>query len=139
MRRNLLVVSVLALTLGLSLNVLARGFEKMEEFSKLPQEKQQLIINTMKTMKESRSEFREEMKAAKNEMKDALTAPEFDETKFLASAQKIEKLREQRRQMKIQSITEIAPQFTQEEREILAKIFHKGKRGHGHHKRGCGK
>lgn len=139
MRRNLLVVSVLALMLGFSLSVFAKGFQKMEEFSKLPQEKQQLVIDTMKTMKEGKSEFWEEMKAAKNEMHEALTAPEFDEAKFQESVQKMEQLRDQRRQMKIQAISEIAPQFTQEEREILARIFHKGKYGHGHHKRGCNK
>lgn len=139
MRRNLLVVSVLALMLGFSLSVFAKGFQKMEEFSKLPQEKQQLVIDTMKTMKEGKSEFREEMKAAKNEMHEALTAPEFDEAKFQESVQKMEQLRDQRRQMKIQAISEIAPQFTQEERQILARIFHNGKHGHGHHKRGCNK
>lgn len=137
MKRNLLIVSVLTLTLGFSLNVLAKGFQKMEEFSKLPQEKQQLVIDTMKTMKEGKSEYWNEMKAAKKEMHEALTAPEFDEARFQASVQKMEQLRDQRKQMKIQAISELAPQFTQEEREILAKIFHKGKRGHGHYKHGC--
>lgn len=137
MRRNMLIVSVLALTLGFSLTVLAKGFHKMEEFSKLPQEKQQLIIDTMKTMKEGKTEFREEMKAAKKEMKEALTAPEFDEAGFQASVDRIEQLRDQRKQMKVKSMMEIAPQFTQEEREILVKIFHKGKRGHGYYKHGC--
>lgn len=139
MRRNLLIVSVLVLTIGFSLTVLAKGFHKLEEFSKLPQEKQELLINTMKTMKESKAELREEMKAAKKEMYDALTAPEFDEARYQAGVERMQRLHEQKMVVMTQTIKELAPQLTQEEREVLAKMFPRGKRGYGHHKHECSK
>ena len=139
MRKNLLIVSVLVLTLGFSFTVLARDFHKMEEFSKLPQEKQQLLIETMKRMKESKSQFGEEMKIAKKEMYDALTAPEFDEVRYQESVDRLQRLHEYRMDLMSEAVGEIASQFTQEERQILAKIFPKGKRGHDHYRKDCNK
>ena len=139
MRKNLLIFSVLVLTLGFSFTVLAKGFHKMEEFSKLPQEKQQLLIETMKRMKESKSQFRVEMKVAKKEMYDAITAPEFDDVRYHESVERLQRLHEQRMDLMSEAVGEVASQFTQEEREILAKIFPKGKRGHGHHRKDCSK
>jgi len=139
MRKKLLVTSILVLTLGLSLAVYAKGMYSLEAFSTLPKEKQELLINKMKSMHEGKTESREEMKAAKKEMYDALTAPKFDEVKFQKSVEKLQKLHEQRMEKFTQAVKELAPQFTQEERLALAKIFPMGRHVYGHHKGNCNK
>lgn len=141
MKRNLLIVSVLVLTLGLAWSVYAKGFYKLEAFASLSKEKQTLIIDTMKKNHEAKKELWGQMKEAKKGMHEALTAPKFDAANFQANADKIEALKAQKFKIMTDSIKELAPQLTQEEREVLAKILPKGKRGHGHgyHGKQCGK
>lgn len=139
MRKKLLIASVLVLTLGLSFAVYAKGLYRLEAFASLPKDKQELLISKMKSMHDGKAEFREEMKAARKDMYDALTAPKFDEAKFQKSVAKLEKLQEQRMEKFTQTVKELAPQFTQEERQALVKIFPMGRHGHGHHKGNCQK
>lgn len=139
MKKKLLILTALVFTLGLTLSVYARGYHKLEAFADLSKEKQSLIVETMKKNHEAKKEMWSEMKEAKKSMHEALTAPEFDAAAFQAGAEKINQLKTEKFELMADSIKEIAPQLTQQERETLAKMFHKGKRGHGNHGSQCSK
>lgn len=139
MKNKLLILTALVFTLGLTLSVYAKGYHTLEAFADLPGEKQALIVETMKKNHEAKKEIWKEMKETKKSMHELLTAPEFDSVAFQSEAEKIEQLKAQKFDIMTNSIMEIAPQLTQEERENLAKMFHKGKRGHGKDGSQCSK
>lgn len=130
MKRNLLVITVLALTIGFSSAAFTKGVYKLEAFSQLSPETQTLIVETMKNNKMESRELRTEMREARKDMKEALTAPEFDEVKFQESADRLNELRSIRSQIMTDSVKELAPQLSPEEREVLANMFNR--RGYRH-------
>lgn len=135
MKRNLIITSVLVLTLGFGITVYAKGINNLEAFSKLSKSNQELLIETMKESKESKKELWMEMKEAKKAMHDALVAENFDEAKFQASADKLAELKIEKMRIMTDTVKELASKFSQEERAALAEILPKGKHRHGHHKR----
>ena len=54
------------------------GLERLEAFSKLPADKQALVISTLNAAKEENKGLRDEIKAAHDKMKEILTAEQFD-------------------------------------------------------------
>ncbi len=133
MKRNLLLASVLFLTLGFSMTVMGYPFQKLESFSKLPNEKQTLVIETMESVHDQNKELRRQAKDIKQAMKDVLTAPEFDANAFQTYADQLQALKIQMITAKTGAIKDLASQMNQEEREVLVEILPKGKRGHGRH------
>ena len=73
MNRNLLLASVLFLTLGFSMTVMGYPFQKLKSFSKLPNDKQTLVIETMESVHDQNKELRQQAKDIKQAMKDVLT------------------------------------------------------------------
>lgn len=139
MRKNLFILSILVLTIGFTLSVYAKGFHKLESFAGLSKEKQTLIVETMKKNHDAKKELWTQMKEAKSEMYNALTAPTFNADAFQASVDKMEQLKNTKFEMMTDTVKELAPQLTQKEREVLAEMFPKGKHGHGNHGSDCSK
>lgn len=135
MKRNLIILSALVLTIGLAATVYSKGFNKLEAFSKLSKSNQELLVNTMKEKHESNKELKIQMKEAKNAMHQALVADQFDEAKFQTNADKLIALKIEKMKIMTETVRELAGQFSQEERESLAEILPKGKNHYGKHKR----
>lgn len=107
--------------------------EKIEQvISQFPDDKAQLVKDTMQGLKSSRKDMREQMKASKEALKASFTAETFDETAFLSYAEKMHELRAQMQALNSKQIAELAKQLTQEERKSLASILP----GIGHEKGG---
>jgi uncharacterized membrane protein len=133
MKKNLLLASVLFLTLGFSMTVMGKQFQKLESFSKLPQDKQTLVVETMETVHTENRELRQQAKEIKQAMKGVLTAPEFDANAYQSYADKLQGLKIQMMVAKTGAIKDLASQMNQQEREVLLEIMPKGKKGHGKH------
>lgn len=140
MKKTLIIGSVFIV--GIAIGVLTfshngygRGFENLESFSKLPSDKQTLLIETMSKVREENSSLREDMQGARKSMIDALTAEKFDPNAFQQSIDKMHDLHGKRIQAMAEAVKSLAPKFKQEERVILAEILPKGRHGRGgHHK-----
>lgn len=139
MKKKLLVLSALVFTLGFTLSVFAKGYEKLEAFAELSKEKQTLIVETMKKNHDAKKELWDQMKEVKKSMNEILIAPEFDENAFQTNVEKMEELKDKKFEIMTNTVTELAPQLTQQEREVLAQMIAKGKHGHGKHNSGCSK
>ena len=101
--------------------------------SQLPTDKAALFRQTMKEAREKTAENREQMKNLKKELCDVLTAPTFDEAMFLEKMNILQILRQKERQTVVEGFAQVAQQFTQEERGILAEIIPFKLRHHGRH------
>ena len=130
-KKNLLLASVLFLTLGFSMTVMGYPFQKLESFSKLPSDKQTLVIETMETVHTENKELKQQAKEIKQAMKAVLTAPEFDAKAYQTYADQLQDIRIQMMTAKTGAIKDLASQMNQQEREVLVDILPKGKRGHG--------
>jgi len=133
MKKNLLLASVLFMTLGFSMTVMGYPYQKLESFSKLPQDKQTLVVETMETVHTENKELRQQAKEIKKAMKGVLTAPEFDANAYQAYADQFQALKVQMMVAKTGAIKDLATQMNQQEREVLLELMPKGKKGHGKH------
>ena len=131
MKRNLILASVLFLTLGFSMTVMGYPFQKLESFSKLPNDKQTLVIETMESVHDQNKELRQQAKDIKQAMKDVLTAPEFDANAYQTYADQLQALKIQMITAKTGAIKDLASQMNQQEREVLIEIMPQGRKGHG--------
>ena len=138
MKRNLMLTVVLGLLMTGAAATFAMpggggpfGVEKLEAFSKLPADKQELIVSTLSAVKEEKKALRDEMKATHEKMKEILTAEEFDAQAFKENSDKLQALMAEGFTSFTDAIAELAPQLTQEEREILAELGPGGRHHHG--------
>ncbi|MEW6144435.1 MAG: periplasmic heavy metal sensor [Thermodesulfobacteriota bacterium] len=128
MKRNLVLTAVLGLFMTGAAAAIAMphggpfGIERLEAFSKLPQDKQQLIISTLSAVKEENEGLRDEIEATHDKLKEILTAEEFDAEAFKENSEKLQTLMAQGFTSFSNAIAELAPQLTQDEREILAEL-----------------
>ncbi len=114
------------------------GMGKMNALMELPVDKQTLVLSAIKKVKEENAGLREEIKTTRENMKTILTATEFDAAAFKANSDKLEALMAQGFRSFTDAIIEVAPQLTQEEREILARLAPDGPPRHGRHGDGGG-
>ncbi len=140
MKKTLIIstVFIVGIALGVltfSHNGYGRGFKNLESFSKLPSDKQTLLIETMSKMHEENSSLREDMQGARKSMIEALTAEKFDPNAFQQSVDKMHDLHGKKIQAMAEAVKSLAPKFTQEERVILAEILPKGRHGRGGHQK----
>jgi uncharacterized membrane protein len=135
MNRKLIITSVtlLVLTVGLTWTVFGKGFYKLEAFANLPKEKQTLIIESMQKNREQNAALRDEIRSTNKAIIDALTAPDFYVAEFEVNVNKLLELHNEKFKALSFSVKELAPQFSQEERQVLSKIFMHGKHGHKYH------
>jgi len=99
--------------------------------SQLPADKEMLFHQTMREVREKTVGIRQQIKELKTEIKNILTAPEFDDDLFLEKIKNIQKLHIMMKEARNEAIVKLAKQFTQEEREILAELFPQKHRPHG--------
>lgn len=140
MKKYLKIAAILGFGLTASIAAFAHpwgggpgGMGKMNALMELPVDKQTLVLSAIKAVKDENAGLREEIKAARKNMKAVLTAPEFNAAAFKANADKLEALMAQGFRSFTDAVIEVAPQLTQEEREILARLAPDGSRGHGRH------
>ncbi len=108
------------------------GRANMEALMELSPDTQTLILSTMKEVREQNEGLREEVKETREAMRQALTADTFDAEAFNANAEKLETLMAQRFSTFTDAVAKLAPELTQEEREVLAQMGPKGPGGpHG--------
>ncbi len=105
------------------------GIERLEAFSKLPPDKQALVIGALNAVKEENEGLRDEIKAARDQMKEILTAAEFDAQAFKETSEKLQSLMAQGFTSFNNAIAELAPRLTQSERQILAELGPGGRHG----------
>ena len=140
MNKSFVLGTIFAVVLGLGVLSYAhishsRGFRHLESFSKLPSDKQALLIETMNDIRENNSVLREDLKVARKSMLEALTAENFDADRFQESVNKMHALHVKKMQSMADGVKSLAPKFTQEERQVLAEILPKGRHGrHGRHR-----
>ena len=133
MNKNLLLATALFATIGFTMTAIGYPIQKLEAFSKLPQDKQTLVVETMETVKTENKELKQQAKELKQAMKGVLTAPEFDANAYQAYADQIQALKVQMMTAKTEAVKELASQMNQQEREVLLELMPKGKKGHGKH------
>jgi uncharacterized membrane protein len=137
-------VAISALILAVALGSLAYAFDgnrphrrgymkaRHEILSQLPEEKEMLFHKTMREAREKKAEVREQVRALKGELKDILTAPEFNEELFRQKMGQVHELQRDRQAAMEEAIVTLAKQFTPEERKILAELVPHGRGRHGH-------
>ena len=74
--------------------------------------------------------MRSQTKQLRREIKEILTADQFDEDLFREKTSSLEALHQEKHAAMQEAIVTLAKQFTAEEREILVQLL-PGKRGHG--------
>ena len=111
------------------------GKHRHELLSQLPADKEMLFHQTMREVREKTTGIRQQIKALKTEMKNILTAPEFDDSMFLEKMKNVQELHITMKEALTEALVKLAKQFTQEEREILAELM---PRKHRHRGRGAG-
>ena len=135
-----LVTYLLILGLGLSSAIGAyagegykhKGWLDEETLNQLPPDKKELVLNALKQAKEESQSQKDDIKAAMENVKTILTAPEFDAAAYKAATDELQTLMAQRFTTFSNAIAEVAPQLTQEERQILADaIKEKYNKPHG--------
>ena len=88
---------------------------------KLPPDKEKLFLDTMEKVFRENRDIRKQMDEARERVLSILSAPEFDEAAYQAEAAKLEKLRGLMMQRFAEATKELAKQFNQEERKVLAE------------------
>ncbi|MGH7891155.1 MAG: periplasmic heavy metal sensor [Thermodesulfobacteriota bacterium] len=135
MKRNLMLTAVLGLLVTGAVAAIAMppggpfGIERLEAFSKLPADKQALVISTLSAVKDENEGLRDEIEAAHDKLKEVLTAEQFDAQAFKENSDKLQALMAEGFTSFSNAIAELAPQLTQDEREILAELGPGGRHG----------
>lgn len=135
MKRNLMLTALLGLFLtGAAAFAMPHGggpfgVEKLKAFSELPADKQKLIVDTLSAVKDENEGLRDEIKDTHEELRDILTAEQFDAQAFKETSEKLQTLMAQGFTAFNNAVAELAPQLTQSEREILAQLGPGGRHG----------
>ena len=139
MKKQLTLAAVLGLGLTASIPAFSMppgggpfAVDRLEQFSELSNETQALVLEIFNSVREENQGLREQIKQAHEDLRDILTAEEFDAAAFEAQAEVLHSLMTQGFESYTEAIAELAPQLTQQEREILASLAPGGR----HSKRG---
>jgi uncharacterized membrane protein len=96
---------------------------RQELLSQLPADKEMLFHQTMREARQKASAIRTEMKTLRAEIKDILTADQFNEGLFREKTNTLETLRSKMRATMEEAVVTLAKQFTADERKILAELL----------------
>lgn len=107
---------------------------RQEPLSQLPADKEMLFHQTMREARGKASEIRTQIKTLREEIKNILTADQFEEALFREKTNRLEALRSQMRATREEAIVILAKQFTADERKILAELL-PSKPGRHRHRR----
>jgi len=136
MKKQLILAAVLGLGLTASIPVFSMppgggpfAVDRLKQFSELSDETQALVLETFNSVREENQGLREQIKQAHEDLRDILTAEEFDAAAFEAQAEVLHSLMTQGFESYTEAIAELAPQLNQQEREILASLAPGGRHG----------
>ena len=130
----LVLISVISISsLGYTYDGKRSGTEHPRHslLNQLPQEKKMLFHQTMLEAREITVNIRQQIKELKAEIKNILTAPEFNDALFLEKVQNVQELYIMMKQARNDAIVKLAKEFTQEERRILAALVSEKHRHRG--------
>jgi uncharacterized membrane protein len=96
---------------------------RQELLSQLPADKEMLFHQTMREARQKASAIRTQMKTLRAEIKDILTADQFNEGLFREKTNTLETLRSKMRATMEEAVVTLAKQFTADERKILAELL----------------
>lgn len=99
--------------------------------SQLPADKEMLFHQTMREVRQKTVGIRQQINGLKGEIKNILTAPEFDDALFLEKIKSLQELHRMIKETRNEAIIKLANQFTQEERTILAELIPQKHRHYG--------
>jgi uncharacterized membrane protein len=140
-------MAVLALIIVMSVCSLAYAFDggrgrgpakkgfQYELLAQLPAEKEMLFHQTMRDVRENGSELRSQIKALREDIREIMTADQFDEKLFREKTSQLEALQMKKHATMEEATVILAKQFTADERKILVRLL-PGKTGYGRHARG---
>ena len=95
---------------------------KPPEFGiKLPADKEKVFSDAMAKVFQQNEEMRKQIDDARERVLSVLSAPEFDQAAYRVETARLEKLRSAMMQRFADATEEIAKQFNQEERKVLAE------------------
>ena len=94
-----------------------------EALAKLPQDKQDMIMNALKAGREDHKAMREKLTALHAEIKEILLAPTFDKSAFLAKQREIDALHSKAHATQDLRIANVAAKLTADERKQLVEIL----------------
>lgn len=97
--------------------------QKFELLSQLPAEKETLFHETMREARQKRSELHVQIKGLRDEIKEIITAEQFDEDLFREKSDHLEALQVKKHATMEEAIVALAKQFTADERKILAEMI----------------
>lgn len=105
-----------------------RRFSEFAE--KLPAEKKDMVTNRMNAIREENREIRKQIKKVKEELRDIIAAPEFDEQLYDSKVSQMHELYRTKAKNIAAVIKDMAKSFTPEEREMLSDFLEKRKHRH---------
>lgn len=108
---------------------------RYELLGQLPAEKEMLYHKTMREVRENGSDLRSQIKALREDIREIMTADQFDEKHFREKTSQLEALQMKKHATMQEAIVILAKQFTADERKVLVQLL-PGKTGHGGHTRG---
>jgi uncharacterized membrane protein len=136
MKKKTLIALITVLIVGIAVCSVAyafhgpgprgRGYKARDVLSQLPEEKEMLFHRTMREAREETADLREQIAQLHEEIRDIFTAPEFDKALFSKKMKQVHALQEKMHTAREQAILELATQFTQEERKLLADMITPG-------------
>ena len=99
------------------------GKHARELASKLPEDKEALILKTLERMHLNNRNVRKQIREARERAMKVMTAHDFDETAYQTQVEKLHKLRGLMMQRLATVTMELATQFNQQERKALAQYL----------------
>jgi uncharacterized membrane protein len=94
-----------------------------ERKCQLPPDKEMLLHQTMREVREATMDIHDQIRGLEAEIRDVLTAPEFNEALFLEKTRRLQDLHKMESEAMDKAVAKLANQFTAEERKILAEII----------------
>ena len=91
--------------------------------SKLPEDKEALILKTMESVRLNNRDVRKQIRKARENAMKVMTAHDFDEAAYQTQVEKLHALRGLMMQRLATVTMELAKQFNQQERKVLAQYL----------------
>lgn len=96
-------------------------FGERELASKLPEDKAELLLDTVEKVHLNNRDVHRQIRQARRRAMKILTAPEFEEASYQIEVEKLHELRGLMGQRLADATLQLARQFNQEERKVLAQ------------------
>lgn len=128
---NFLMIGLLIGDISKSLFLKEDKYDHFKEMTeKLPDDKMQMVMERIKSMKEDHKMVKEEILNTKKQIADILRAPEFNEEMYDKKILEMHNLYRGKARNMANTIKELARELTPEEREVLAQMIEKRHKKH---------